>query len=568
MATRVQRHRRRRMLACVCVAVASAATPGAASALEIPTGSDWSVHWDNSASWGLGLRAQDVQSKYGNSPVFQNSEYKFDKAGSVVTNRFSLLSELDVVHGDDYGFRVSGSVWKDFAYTNKFETNPGNFGPGIPYAAVSANPSGRYSGYTSRLYRQGAELQDAFAFGNFTISDMPVSLKAGRFTEFWGNALYAGFQAISYSQSPMDLIKATTAPGSQTKELFMPRAQVSGRVNLSREFTIGGTYALEWRAARFPEGGTFLGIADPFFVGGETLGPARRGSDSEPADVHNNFGVQARWAPDALDGTLGFYYRRFDEAFPTTTALVGIDSSGSAFYHLPYAKGVNLYGVSLDKSIGPLSTGFEVSYRQGTGLFSTPGSVSLARGEQGAKGDTINMVANALYGLPRTSLFDTGTLIGEIAYTRLLKVTHSKSLYHGIGYACSPGGLAAGQDEDDGCATRDNVSASVSFTPQWLQALPGIDISMPTTVGFGIYGNGQYLGTQSTGSSAKTVSYTIGVSADIRQQYNVKLAYNGYWSATNGVATNLNGEKYYSTGRGNFMWNDRSWVSLVLKASF
>lgn len=568
MPTHVQRDRRRKSLAYVCVLATSALAPGVAGAMEIPTGSDWSVHWDNSFTWGLGMRAQDVQSKYGNNPVFQNSEYKFDKAGDIVTNRLSLLTELDVAHGDDYGFRISGSIWKDFAYTNKFETNPGNFGPGIPYSAVSANPSGRYSSYTNRFYHEGAELMDAFVYSNFSVADMPISVKAGRFTEFWGNSLYAGFQGISYSQSPIDLIKGTTAPGSQVKELFMPRAQLSGRIALNREFTIGGTYALEWRAARFPEGGTYLGIADPFFVGGETLGTAYRGHDTEPKNVNNNFGLQARWAPDFLEGTLGFYFRRFDEAFPTTTALVGIDSTGSAYYHLPYAKGVHLYGISLDKSIGSLSTGFEASYRQGTGLFSTPGSVSLVDGEQGAKGDTVNLVANALYGLPRTSVFDTGSLVGEIAYTHLVKVTHGKSMYQGMGYACSTGGLSAGQDEGDGCATRDNVSATVSFTPQWLQVFPGVDLSMPTTVGFGIYGNGQYLGTQSTGSSAGTVSYTIGVAADIRQQYNIKLAYNGYYSATGATSTNLNGEQYYSTGRGNFMWNDRSWVSLVLKASF
>lgn len=50
-------------------------------------------------------------------------------------------------------------------------------------------------------------------FANHTVGNVPLSLKAGQFTTYWGMALfYAG--GIAQSQHPLDGRKGVANPGS------------------------------------------------------------------------------------------------------------------------------------------------------------------------------------------------------------------------------------------------------------------------------------------------------------------------------------------------------------------
>jgi hypothetical protein len=82
--------------------------------------------------------------------------------------------------------------------------------------------------------------------------------------------------------------------------------------------------------------------------------------------------------------------------------------------------------------VGPVSVGAEVSWRKNAHLNSAASYTSTSTG---ATGDTFHAVVNGTYGLTKTALWDTGTLIGELAYSRLLKVTGNEDLYRGVGYA-------------------------------------------------------------------------------------------------------------------------------------
>lgn len=527
-----------------------------ARAFEIPLDNpEWTARFDNTITYNLGLRAERLDPSIGNNPVYQASEYKFPNVGDVVTNRLDLLTEFDIQHGSDYGFRASVGLWKDFAYADRSISN--NPDPSI---SALASLDGHYSSYTNRYYNQGAEWQDAFAFYNTELFSLPVGVKVGRFNEYWGNSLYAG-QGISYAQGPVDQIKALTVPGSQTKALLMPRGQMAVKVQLSDEWSIGALYAFEWRDTRFPEGGTFLGVTDATFHGSPGLQNVngltgiRRGGDNEPDFGHPDFGIQARYSPLWLNGTLGFYFRQFTDTYASSIGQLDVTNPSDITYGLHYQQNERLYGISLDKVFGAVSTGLEASYRQNTALFTNafvavPG---VPNGHAGAVGDTFNLVGNVLYGLTPTFLYDTGVLIAEVAYTHLVDVKKHHAVYGGKGYAC--GGRY------DGCSTRDNLAATVSVDFQWLQVLPGLDIDMPTTVGFGLWGNGQTLNTNSIGNDQGTLYFTTGVNFNFRQKYKLKLAYNGFSLTSH----NVNG---LAAGPGNQMWNDKDWVSLTFQTSF
>ncbi|NPT59175.1 DUF1302 family protein [Paraburkholderia sp. 5N] len=566
-------------------AVLMATVPTGAWAFSFNMPSDWQVSWDNTLTYNLGMRVNGVDPLIGSNPNYDESDYKFAHAGDIVTNRTALLSELNVTYQGHVGFRLSASIWKDFAYGGGDVSNPGIYAPAgggfpaITYHSIDSYSDSKYSSYTNRYYAQGEQLLDAFVFDNFDVAGKNVSLKLGQFTEYWGNALFFPLEGISYSQGAIDAIALSASPGAEVQQLFLPRPQLSLTAHLTPEVSLSGQYAFVFNSNRLPAGGTFLAPADflftgpsNFFVGAvpsSQLGlPAGgylpinvpAGASNTPRNLDNNFGVKLGWTPAFLNGGMGFYFRRFDETQPWAPLLDFGAGGVPTDYHLSYNRGVQLFGYSLDTTIGNIGTGFEASYRRNTALNSTASPLVPVE-PQGAKGNTLNLIANAIVPLSRSFLWDTGTLTAELAYTRLLSVTANQLLYNGVGYAgCSTG------KKWDGCSTRNYAAAEILFQPQWLQVFPGVDLSMPISDVFGIYGNNPQVGTSQNGQG--TNSFSIGVQATIRQKTTVTLAYNGYHAHTNGVAFTPSGLAYYSSGNGLFGNNDRNWVSLTMQSSF
>jgi hypothetical protein len=543
-----------------------------AKAYTFNTSPDWDIELDTDLSYSLGVRTGGQNPLIANNPIQQNNEFKFPKAGNIITNRVDVASELSVAYQNDYGFDTSVDGWKDFAYNGGVATNPDEYAHGVPYSALSSSPDGRYGSYTNNFYNLGGELENAFAFGNFQIGDMPVSVKVGRFTEYWGNSIFSGFQAISYGQSPVDIIKAVDAPGTELKDLFLPRGQASIHIQPTQNLTVGFQYQFEYRYNRFPEGGTYLGIADPFWIGPTTLeGAVPRGSDETPPNIDGNFGLEALWSPSLLSaesGTIGFYFRQFDD--PTAYSPFAENEGPNPRYFLSYARHVRLYGLSLEQNIGSAGTNIEASIRTNTGLNTVAGMHGAVdpTGTDGARGTTFNLVGNALFALTPSRFWQTGSLVTELAWTHLMAVTHDPSLYNAEGYACARGGLNAGNGQSDGCSTADDLNANVVFDPQWLQVFPGIDFDAPMSVAAGLHGNGPTLALGGTGSAAGSVTYSAGINALVKQKYDIKLTYSGYSSPTGKITHTPLGQAYYSTGVGDYMWNDKANVELVLSTTF
>ena len=574
------------------IALASAAllgSSGAVYAFPIDAPPEWKINFDNTVLYNLGSRARDVDSRIGNNPVFAESDYRFSKRGDIVTNRVSLLSEFDAVYDRRYGMRLSASGWKDFAYDDTPRTNPGYFidpNPGIPpglrYASNYNN--GEYSSYTKRYHVQGAELLDAFAFANFDLGGRPATVKLGKLTQFWGNALFFSGAGISYSQSASDLIKQATAPGTQAKELAMPRGQLNFSTQISDELQVGAQYFLQWQADRMPSGGTYLGVVDFLFEGPDRFGlmdmvgapPVLRQHSATPNDRNGNFGLQAKWSPEWVGGSMGFYYRQFDETQPWNPIFgFGVGPSGPYLtgYRLSYPTKVKMAAVSLDKQIAGASVGLELSYRKNTGL-NTNGQVFSPTDpdmSQGARGDTLNMVANVLSILDRTPLYNTGTALAEIAVVHKVRVTDQAARYQGVGEP----GCATGTDRYAGCSTDTAVLIGGLFEPQWLQVAPGWDLSTPLFGMYGLWGNAA---SNAMPLKQGDITYSIGVKGVLQQRYNFALAYNGYHGHTSGM-TNAGASQgvpngvpgfaqYYATGNNMYQFNDRNWLSFTFSAAF
>src|SRR5262245_381942 len=165
------------------------AVAGTAHAFDIDVGNpDIQMRWDNTVRYNLGVRAQSQDSKILGNPNFDDGDRNFSN-GSLVTNRLDVLSEFDFVWQKKYGFRVSGAAWYDDAYRsldNHNDATANTLRDGLPVAGI-------LSPYTKR-YAQGfsGEFLDAFVFANFDVADVPVNVKAGQHTVYWGDSLLLG----------------------------------------------------------------------------------------------------------------------------------------------------------------------------------------------------------------------------------------------------------------------------------------------------------------------------------------------------------------------------------------
>ena len=567
--------------------------PRPAQSFDIESGnSDVTARWDNNLRYTLGERVQPSSSRILNATNYNDGDANF-KSG-LVTDRLDVLSEADIVYRKLLGARVSADLWYDQAYAS-LSAQP-TYWPNQVAGNGTLTPG--LGNYARRFYRgPSGELLDAFVFVNPDVGAMSSSLKVGRHTVIWGESLYLGgaVNGISYAQSPIDVAKAFANPGAEAKELFRPVNNVSLDVQASDTLALSAQYFLQWEPYRFPEGGTYFGMYDPAQFSGRVLYVQEAGSTNplfnpytlEHGDMRPHqlgaWGLAARWSPQALDGTVGLYYRQFSDMVPQvglTPSLAGANfllthQPGPGYpnlgnYDLTYASDVHLYGVSLSKDVGGVSLGSEVNYRTNmplvgdpatvvlTGPFApyapyVPGAVSTAPtpGQTvGARGDTLHAVVNLLGSMPGNDIFDTAIWSGEVAASRLQAVTRNKDAYLGRSWNIGPFDLFR--------ASKEAATLALTFTPTWFRALPSIDLSAPLSVNWGIYGNSPV----ALGGNKNVGTFSFGLSALVDQKYTATLQYTGEYGQLREGAMGL-----VPNGLGSLLL-DRGALFLTLKATF
>ncbi len=540
---KVGRFVRVRMAAAISAAVMTLGTQSA-NAFSIDTGNpDLAVRWDNTLKYNAGWRVEGRDDNLGDSPAYHNSTYSHDR-GDLVTNRIDIFSEFDFVYKENHGFRVSAAGWNDFAYDDEVQANP--------LIGGSLYPNNKFTSDVERYYKRSGEILDAFVFTRLDLGEVPVNFRAGRHNLYWGEALFTIGDGIAYGQGPLDLRKATSTPGIEAKELFLPQNQVSVSAQLTDKVSVAANYLLEWDPHRFPDGGTYLGASGVSLLGGQNLGiPYVGDPDSGPnktPDDKGSFGLNMQVQSDTLGGNVGLFYRKFDDRMPNLVA----DSSGTFLYN-DYAEDVKLYGLSYNRLIGSVSVGAELSRREDTTLAGN------------ARGDTWHGLVNMIAYIGETPLFDSAPLQAELTYSRLDKVSsETKAQFEANheDHGCTLGTKA-------GCVSDDAIGFNVGFTPTWYQVFPGIDMTLPLNFGMGLKGNSP----AALGANEDAGSWSVGVGLDIYSQYKVNLAYSDYFGEGIQVTNPLAGTPGLENSvlgpfSGSETLNDRGWLSLTLKTTF
>jgi hypothetical protein len=282
-----------------------------------------------------------------------------------------------------------------------------------------------------------------------------------------------------------------------------------------------GQYFLQWESNRYPEAGSYMAPYDYLFNGG--VGSQQyyafgltRGNDITPRQI-GDWGLGARWSPEALNGTtFGFYYRNFSDKMPQAHA--DVDTGQLRF---AYADNIDLYGISFSRQILGVSVGGEFSYRRNMPLLNQGAAVRTVDlpgiGQtKTARGDTLHAVLNFLGLINRTPLFDSASYIVEFNWGNYLKVTSDTI------DALNPNGtfMGYGSFTDINRATKDFASVDINFAPTWFQVFPGADLTMPLTYSRGLYGNSP------TNIMQKNAgSWSVGLSVDYLARHKFDLAY-------------------------------------------
>ena len=542
-------------------------------AFEVDTGNpDLVVRFDNTIKGTYAQRVQAANSKMANAWNYNDGNRNFS-SGSPVSQRIDVLTEIDVIYKENMGFRVSGNTWYDAAYENVGNNN--NVAPnrvldtGTPTARTT---NSGLTNYADRYYNgPSAEFLDYFVFGSTEVGESSLlSGKIGSTTSFWGETLFSTTHSIAYGQSGIDAGKAFAVPGTEAKELFIPREQIQASFVLNEEWSFAAQAFFGWDATRFPESGTYFGFNDGIQEGGDDLNLILGPSSALPipglpgflyvnnrhnleADDTGDFGLAAKWAPEWLDGTAGFYYRKTSDVLqtvlvnPADNLLTDSSAIGTPIPGLPigsqganvgeysqvWSDNIDIYGFSLSKSIQGVSVGFDLNYRENMPLLSTTavavgGAAPLAlapvtlagqpgyleenwnKNDLAPKGKTIHAVLNGIMTFADSPIWDAASMSSEFTASHVIDVTDNEQLYKGESWY-------RGIDKPTSVA----YTFATNFTPTWYQVAPGVDLSLPLTINQGIGGESAVQG----GGNRSAGAYSVGVGADIYNQYKFDLKY-------------------------------------------
>jgi hypothetical protein len=280
---------------------------------------------------------------------------------------------------------------------------------------------------------------------------------------------------------------------------------------------------------------------------------------------------------------------------PYPAGLPVLNQTGTEFinqgrvgtYNLAYGSGIDMFGLSLSKSLGSLSLGAELSYRKDMPLLSDPVTVlpaalrpyiALPAGAiwsdkipkndtPGAKGDTIHGLVN-LVGIMGESLWDTASWTTELTWMTYTNVTQNEAVFKG----------RKGYDLVD-AVNKNYFGLAINFTPTWFQVSPGMDVLAPVSWSQGISGNSAITGGGQDGAG----SFGLGIALDFYQRYRFDLKYVGFYGKyerCSSVPGGTSAASVTGTCRGaspndvavfngtNAIVSDRDFIALTFKTTF
>jgi hypothetical protein len=491
-------------LALICALELLLARPGVAAEIYVADGLE--VRWDNTLRYSMALRPNSRSDELLSYINGDDGDRNF--AAGLVSNRFDLNSKLDIAAGD-FGLHASAAGWYDTVYHTSTDNSS-------PATSNTLAPAREFAPAVKDLEGQHLELEDAFAYGNFTLGQMPVSVRAGRQTLLGGESRFFDSNSIAAAMAPTDYLRSMTDQGGYSGNMFLPVTQANLTLQPLTWLSLSFYDQFEWRPSRQPGDGSYLSYVDYIGTGAARLfvTPDRflvRNPDRGPASGQYGFTLRASVA----DVDLGFYALRFRAKDPIAAlvadpALAG-QTGAVGYYRLVYPTGINLYGASFSTEWRGNILAGEFSARQDTPLVSydprTPQIGAPTGVPYYSRGDTLHGQISIVTELAETRLWDKADAAAEIASDHILTFSS----------------MAVGVPS----FSRFALKARARIEPHYFQVLPNLDLGGVAELGINMAGRSFTYYAQNSG----TGDFRIGVSGTYLSAWKAGLAYVGFIGA-------------------------------------
>ncbi|MEH6471753.1 MAG: DUF1302 domain-containing protein [Halopseudomonas sp.] len=356
-------------------------------ALEFTLGDEVEGNFDSSLSIGASWRAAGRDKDYysiGNggaasSNTMDDGTLNFDKHDTF-TKTFKGVHDLSLRY-KNMGAFVRGKYWYDFKLKDE-NVSHGN--------EINSYTPGKLSddGFDDLAQFSGAEILDAYIYGEFELGNTPIDLRLGKQVVSWGESTFiqGGINVIN----PVD-VSAFRRPGAEIKEGLLPVNMLFGSAGLTDNLTVEGFYQLEWEKTVIDGCGTYFSGADWAASGcdrlafvGDTPGVSdavnlalgtfvNRSADQSPDDS-GQFGLAGRYYVENIDTEFGAYYMNYHSRLPYVSAfrsslgahpaIPGLGTAGfDGTYTVAFPEDLELFGLSYQTSVGTWALSGEVSYR-------------------------------------------------------------------------------------------------------------------------------------------------------------------------------------------------------------
>ena len=523
-----------RSLSAIAVAAILVSMP--VQAAELYSGDGFDIRWDNTLRYSAAFRISPRNPKLLADPNGDDGDRDF--APGLISNRLDLLSTLDISRGD-FGVHVSVAAWYDTVYHARTANNsPQTYNP------ISV-PNTQFATSVRNLMGQDAEFEDAFAYGNFAVEEVPVSLRLGRQTVLWGESLFYDANSIAAAQAPVDYIKALSAPEAYSENVFLPLDQLSLTVQPRPDIALAFYYQFGWRPSCLPGVGSYFSYTDYLGAGEERLFVApgeylSHWTDQLPSGS-GQFGISLHATVDDWD--IGLYALKYNSTYPTLwVSGVGVPSpSGSVgTFELTYPTGTLLYGASFSGYLDGSNIAGEIAARTDAPLAKnlpvSPYSATQPPefyGNAYAGGDTLHAQISDTTTLAPSSAWNSADLGVEVAANEILSVTQNY------------GALAPSQDNF-------SMNMRALFEPHYFEALPNLDIAVPIGVGYNIVGRSGLNYSPNTGAGDLEVGLLRDLSLGLESQFRADDVFGGsFQSAPRGSRFRLLQPRADVLSRGN-----------------
>ncbi|WP_290701260.1 DUF1302 domain-containing protein [Amphritea sp.] len=593
---------RNRLSQSISLAIFTATLAGPAAAVEFNLG-EIEGRFDSQISIGSSWRMSDTNSDLVSKAnggtgadlgSFDDGTQNYSK-GDAFSTVIKGVHDLELSK-DNIGAFIRGKYWYDYALSEG-SVNHGH----IPNGYAS-NSSLDDSGFNDYAKFSGAEILDAYIYGEFELNDQPLDLRLGRQVVNWGESTFiqGGINVIN----PFD-VNAFRRAGAEVKEGLLPVNMAFASLGVTDNLSVEAFYQLEWEKTVvdgcgtyfsaadissegcngiriFADGHPVLGVDDQNYYGGTAAAIGAvvdRNADGirEPSD-DGQYGLAFRYFAEELNSTeFGFYLTKYHSRLPLISgvAQLGALPAGATFsseYFIEYPEDIYMAGISWNSNIGELAWSGEVSHKRDVPL-QLNGSMLVASMLTGgtAPGNPANSRVSAAFGdflgggdgyvqgydqfdvtQVQTSLVkfvdqvmgaSRMTLIGELGWTHVHDLDDSDSA---VKYGRnSLFGYTAG--DNDGFVTQNSLGYVVRANLTYSDVFAGVNLKPEVSFKHGIEGYGPEPGASfGEGEKAATISLT----ADYLNQYRVQLGYTDFF-----------GGDYNAI-------DDRDFLSLSASASF